>query len=170
MKMDTEEIEKLLTQVMVGGNMSSLRVSGEWVSLYFSACNVKDVTQVSIDTNSWVFVEDGNKRTDCENIDETDFFKTRRDILPELYDLTGYDIESVSLVQEKSLRILINGHVVMVCPKLIKATNIVYYESWRIITSDENGDQWLVQLEAENLLTNNKHPLLSGVPSNPRIV
>ena len=160
-KMDIEKIEKLLTQVMVGGNMSSLRVSGEWVSLYFSACNVKDVTQVSIDTDSWVFVEDENKRIDCESIDETDFFKTRRDILAKLYDLTGYDIESVSLVQKKSLRILINGRVIMVCPKLIKATDIDYYESWRIITSNENGDQWLVQLEAEDLLTNNSHPLLS---------
>lgn len=163
--MDTKEIEKLLTQVMVGGNMSSLRVSGEWVSVYFSACNVKDITQVFIDTDSWVFVEDENKRIDCENIDETDFFKTRRDILTKLYDLTGYDIESVSLVQKKSLRILINGRVLMVCPKLIKATDIDYYESWRIITSDESGDQWLVQLEAGDLLTNNKHPLLSKKPA-----
>ncbi len=159
--MDTEEIEKLLAHVMVGGNMSSLRVSGEWISVYFSACNIKGITQVSIDTDSWVFVENENSRIDCENIDEADFFKTRRDILSKLYDLTGYDVESVSLGQKKFLRILINGHALVVCPKLIKATNIIYYESWRIITSGENGDQWLVQLEAGDLLTNNKHPLLS---------
>lgn len=144
--------------------MSSLRVSGEWLTLYFSAYSVKNVLQVSIDTDSWVFVEDG-KGIDCGSIDETDFFGGRRAILTKLYDLTGCDIESVSIVQKKSLQIVINGYVVAVCPKLIKATEMDYHESWRVITSNETGDQWLVQLDAENLRANPRHPLVS-IPSN----
>lgn len=158
--MDIEKIAQLLTKVMVGGNMSSLQVSGEWIKLNFSARNLKNITQVSIDTDSWVFVEDDKKRVDCEDIEQTDFFQTRRDILVKLYDLTGFDIESVSLVQERYLRIFINNCVITICPKPIKTTEINYYETWRIITNDENGERWLVQLEAEDLLANSKHPLL----------
>jgi hypothetical protein len=159
--METERIEKLLAKVLVGANMSSLRVSGEWITLYFSACNLKNVTQIAIDTDSRVFVEDEKKTIDCDNIDENEFFQARRDILPKLYDLTGYDIDSGNIINEGSLRIIINGRAVTLCPKLIKATDITHHESWRVITNNNDGDQWLIKSEAEGVLINDKHPLLS---------
>lgn len=160
--MDAVKIEKLLTEVMVGGNMSSLQVAGVNLVISFLAENLTDISNFSINTDGWVFVEDEGEELDCENLDKKDFFEGRRDILVKLYDLTGYDIKSVSLFKDKFLKLVVDGRVVWICPHFTNVDGVLYYDSWRVITNDDRGfGHWLVQLENEDVFINLKHPLIS---------
>lgn len=137
----------------------SITIGGIWLKVDFSGSNFKDIYTFSIETESWIFVDDVNSKNDHSSTieDENNFNKCRREAILGIYDLTGYDIESVNLKKTGLLQLVINNKEISFIPYDKEQND--YYEGpyWHVIVnSDLHGNYWTVNNEKGEITVNNK--------------
>jgi len=144
--MRNEQIEEFLSKLTRKCCVLSFTVGGLWFKIDFSGSNFKGIYTFSIESDSWIFVDDINSKNDYSSIvqDDNNFNKYRREAILGIYDLTGYDINSINLNNTGILEIFVSNKKISFIPY---AEN-QYYEGpyWHIIVnSDKYGHYWVVR-------------------------
>ena len=148
--MTNTQIEDFLSKLTSKCCVLSITVGGIWLKVDFSGSNFKDIYTFSIESDSWIFVDEYNSKEDYSTIinDDNNFNKYRREAMLGIYDLTGYDIDSISLKNTGILEILIDNKKISFMP--FEDVENHYYEGpyWSfIVNSDRYGDYWVVRNE-----------------------
>lgn len=157
--MEFNEIEKFISKLTSKCTVLSITIGGLWLKVDFTGSNFKDIYTFSIETDSWIFVDDINSKNDYSSIikDENNFNKYRRKSILGIYDLTGYDINSINLTKKGLLQLFINNKKISFLPYEDDQNH--YYEGpyWHVIVnSDRYGDYWTVNNEDGELVINDK--------------
>ena len=148
-------IDNLINQIMAGGNMSSLLLAGRETVIYFDSSDMKGCRRFYIDTDSDVGVYKINSNINSNEEDESDYLFDREDAIVKLYNLTGFDIDSVSLINNVDLKININDFVILIKPQCQEVNNNTYCDSWSLITEKDSGSKnWVAQVSGDEVLIN----------------
>ena len=157
--MEFNEIEKFISKLTYKCTVLSVTIGGLWLKVDFTGSNYKDIYTFSIETNSWIFVDDISSNKNYSSIikDENNFNEYRRKSILGIYDLTGYDINSISLTKEGLLQVLIDNKKISFIPYEDGVNH--YYEGpyWHlIVNSDLYGSYWTVNNDDGELVINDK--------------
>lgn len=138
--MKVGDAQILLMDLMVGATVLSMRVAGPELELIFTGGNPNISSSFSIDTDAWISVGEGVSVEKCE-VKEDGFFAQRVAVIPKLYELTGCDVESVSVSKDGSLALVIDGISVLIVPRDSGISSSAERDSWNVILYDENDDR-----------------------------
>lgn len=136
---ESEGIQKMLTEMMVGATIGSLKIAGPELEIFFVGGKVKNASHFSIDTDAWVSVVDSGRKFRSEVVNDKDFFEARKAAIIGLYELTGYDIESVKVDNGGCIQLEAGNKIVLIYPADDSTPEYIEGDSWNVIAKDTSG-------------------------------
>ncbi|WP_303908976.1 hypothetical protein [Thiohalomonas denitrificans] len=126
--MQQDQIQKMLSDLLVGATILSMKVAGPELEIFFTGGNSGVAELFSVDTDARIFVGKGSY-PESEKLQDEDFFAQRCEAIVGIYKLTGYDVDSVSVFPNGSLDILVEGVNILILPEKEDSWDFIVHES-----------------------------------------
>ena len=134
--MKQKEIQKKLEKLLLGGRLLHLKVAGIVFEMFFVPAHSEVVSLFCIGTDASIFVGEDVSIENHYELKDENFFPQRAKAMVAIFELTGYEIESVSVLTSGALSFMLGKSNVLIIPEEVKEYTYIGSDKWYVTLTD----------------------------------